>query len=103
MCCSSLMYQPQHHSQPHPFNGLQPITIKDPCLVYIQHMRFARRVEGIKSARQIFKKARSDDRIKFHVYVFAALMEYSCNEDLQVSQKIFELGLKKFKKDPSLL
>ena len=35
--------------------------------VYIQHMKFARRTEGVKSARNIFRKAREDSRIGYHV------------------------------------
>lgn len=43
-------------------------------------MRFLRRVEGIRSARTIFKKAREDTRISYHVYVAAAFMEYFCTK-----------------------
>ena len=61
-------------------------------------MRFARRAEGIKAARTVFKKARDDTRTKGHVmvckvlftflliiccgqvYVAAALMEYYCTK-----------------------
>ena len=48
--------------------------------VYIQYMRFARRAEGIKAARQVFKLAREDNRTKHHVYIAAALMEYYCSK-----------------------
>lgn len=93
----------ENHQLISPLNGLRAIIIKDPTLAYIQHMRFARRVEGIKSARNIFKRARADNRCKFHVYVFAAKMEYACTKDMNVSQKIYELGLKKYQKDPEFL
>ncbi len=43
-------------------------------------MKFARRAEGIKSGRTIFKKAREDLRTRHHVYVTAALMEYYCSK-----------------------
>lgn len=43
-------------------------------------MKFARRAEGIKSGRSIFKKAREDLRTRHHVYVTAALMEYYCSK-----------------------
>lgn len=43
-------------------------------------MKFARRAEGIKAARAVFKKAREDDRIRYHVFVAAALMEYYCTK-----------------------
>jgi len=59
-------------------------------------MKFARRAEGIKSARAIFKKAREDPRSKYHVYVAAAQMEYYCSKDQNIAFRIFELGLKKF-------
>lgn len=60
-------------------------------------MRFARRAEGIKSARQIFKRSRQDPRCTSHVYVAAALMEYYCTKDPNIAFKIFDLGLKRFK------
>lgn len=47
---------------------------------FIQYMKFARRAEGIKSARQIFKMAREDNRTNYQVFVAAALMEYYCSK-----------------------
>ncbi|XP_064490288.1 cleavage stimulation factor subunit 3-like isoform X2 [Ornithodoros turicata] len=67
----------------------------DPTLGYIQYMKFARRAEGIKTARLVFKKAREDPRSTHQVYVSAALMEYYCSKEKTVAFKIFELGLKK--------
>ncbi|KAI3377834.1 hypothetical protein L3Q82_008973 [Scortum barcoo] len=78
------------------YNKLLAIEDIDPTLVYIQYMKFARRAEGIKSGRTIFKKAREDVRTRHHVYVTAALMEYYCSKDKSVAFKIFELGLKKY-------
>ena len=43
-------------------------------------MRFARRAEGIKTARTVFKMAREDTRTTYHLYVAAALMEYYCSK-----------------------
>lgn len=43
-------------------------------------MRFARRCEGILSARLVFKSARGDPRAGYQVYVCAALMEYFCSK-----------------------
>ncbi|XP_076256527.1 cleavage stimulation factor subunit su(f) isoform X2 [Rhynchophorus ferrugineus] len=68
----------------------------DPTLAYIQYMKFARRAEGIKSARAVFKQAREDPRAKYHMFVCAALMEYYCSKDKNIAFRIFELGLKKF-------
>lgn len=62
------------------YNKLLAIEDIDPTLVYIQYMKFARRAEGIKSGRTIFKKAREDLRTRHHVYVTAALMEYYCSK-----------------------
>uniref|UniRef100_A0AAY4E0K6 Cleavage stimulation factor subunit 3 n=1 Tax=Denticeps clupeoides TaxID=299321 RepID=A0AAY4E0K6_9TELE len=78
------------------YNRLLAIEDIDPTLVYIQYMKFARRAEGIKAGRTIFKKAREDARTRHHVYVTAALMEYYCSKDKSVAFKIFELGLKKY-------
>ncbi|KAG5444096.1 Cleavage stimulation factor subunit 3 [Clonorchis sinensis] len=68
----------------------------DPTLPYIQYMRFARRAEGILSARHVFKLARDDSRISYHVYCAAAFMEYYCSKDKEIGHKIFELGMKRF-------
>ncbi|KAH9280651.1 Cleavage stimulation factor subunit 3 [Echinococcus granulosus] len=68
----------------------------DPTLPYIQYMRFARRCEGILSARLVFKLARDDPRVGYQVFVSAALMEYFCSKDKTIGQKIFGLGMKRF-------
>jgi len=75
----------------------------DPTLGYIQYMRFARRAEGIKSARLVFKNSRYDPRCSSHVFVAAALMEYYCTKDKNIAFKIFDLGLKRFKHQPDYL
>jgi len=66
-------------------------------------MKFARRAEGIKSARTVFKRAREDTRSRFHVFVAAALMEYYCSKDKNIAFRIFELGLKKFSDNPEYI
>ncbi len=43
-------------------------------------MRFSRRAEGIRSARSVFKRAREDPRISYHVFIAAALIEYFCTK-----------------------
>ncbi|XP_043289608.1 protein suppressor of forked isoform X2 [Venturia canescens] len=75
----------------------------DPTLAYVQYMKFARRAEGIKSARTVFKRAREDQRCRHHVYVAAALMEYYCTKDKNIAFRIFELGLKKFADNPEYI
>lgn len=66
-------------------------------------MKFARRAEGIKSARNVFKRAREDSRSKYHVFAAAALMEYYCSKDKNIAFRIFELGLKKFGNNPDYI
>lgn len=78
------------------YNKFIEIPDIDPTLAYVQYMKFARRAEGIKTARVVFKKAREDARSSHQVYVAAALMEYYCSKEKTVAFKIFELGLKKY-------
>lgn len=78
------------------YNKFIEIPDIDPTLAYVQYMKFARRAEGIKTARVVFKKAREDLRSGHQVYVAAALMEYYCSKEKTVAFKIFELGLKKY-------
>ncbi|KAI0637539.1 Suf-domain-containing protein [Trametes polyzona] len=66
-------------------------------IVYIMYMRFGRRAEGLKSARNVFGKARRDRWTPWEVYEAAALMEYHCgNKDVQVASRIFEKGMETF-------
>lgn len=74
----------------------QELSTPDATLVYVQYMKFSRRAEGIKVARQVFKRAREDPRCGHQVFCAAALMEYYCSKDKNVACKIFELGLKKY-------
>ncbi|GLV37008.1 suppressor of forked [Carabus blaptoides fortunei] len=75
----------------------------DPTLTYVQYMKFARRAEGIKSARAVFKRAREDPRSMYQIFVAAALMEYYCSKDKNIAFRIFELGLKKFGDNPDYI
>ena len=75
----------------------------DPTLVYIQFMKFARRSEGIKSARAVFKRAREDKRSGSFIYVVAALIEFYCSKDQNIAYKIFELGLRKHQNETSYI
>ena len=68
----------------------------DPTLAYIQYMKFARRTDGIKACRAVFKQARDDYRCKYHVYVAAAYTEFYCSKDANIALNIFQLGLKKY-------
>ena len=68
---------------------------------YIQYMKFTRRAEGIKSARQVFKLAREDSRTRYHVFVAAALMEYYCSKASQA--QLFHKFCPNINLDPSEL
>ncbi|KAI1287093.1 Cleavage stimulation factor subunit 3 [Halotydeus destructor] len=85
------------------YTDLLEIVNINPTLVYVQYMKFARRAEGIKSARTIFKRAREDARCRYHIYSAAALMEYYCSKDKNVACRTFDLGLKKYPSEPGLI
>ncbi|WVQ71644.1 hypothetical protein IAR50_001184 [Cryptococcus sp. DSM 104548] len=65
-------------------------------VVWNMYMRFARRAEGIKSARAVFGKARKSPHLTWHVFEASAMVEYHSNKDPAVAIRIFELGLKLF-------
>ena len=73
-------------NQPDVFPSFNFLEIQPKCFFlsfpqcYIQYMNFARRAEGIKPARAVFKMAREDKRSSYHVYVAAALMEFYCSK-----------------------
>ncbi|KAI0740261.1 hypothetical protein C8Q76DRAFT_707266, partial [Earliella scabrosa] len=65
--------------------------------VWIVYIRFARRAEGLQSARTLFGKARRDRLTPWEVYQAEALMEYHCGKkDVQVASRIFEKGMTLF-------
>ncbi|KAI5478156.1 mRNA 3'-end-processing protein RNA14 [Pseudohyphozyma bogoriensis] len=68
--------------------------------VWITQMRFARRAEGVKMARQVFAKARKSKYMTWQVMEASAKMELHWNNDAKVATNVFELGLKTFSKDP---
>jgi len=63
---------------------------RDPTLAYVQFMKFARRAEGIKAARSVFRRAREDVRARHHVFTAAALIEYYCSKVPCLSSKVFQ-------------
>ncbi|KAK9717514.1 mRNA 3'-end-processing protein rna14, variant 2 [Basidiobolus ranarum] len=69
-------------------------------LVWIMFMKYARRAEGIKAARQIFSRARKSPDTTYHLFISSALMEYYCSKDQNIAGKIFELGLKTYASEP---
>lgn len=72
-------------------------------LVYTKWMIACKRSKGIKEARAIFKQARNNfETIGHEIYVENALMEYH-SDNLKTASKIFELGMKHFKKNGEFL
>ncbi|TIA80085.1 hypothetical protein E3P98_02868 [Wallemia ichthyophaga] len=65
-------------------------------LTWVMKMRLARRSEGIKAARVVFKEARTSPYCTWQVFEAGATMEYHSSKDASVATKIFELGLKRF-------
>ncbi|RKP25134.1 hypothetical protein SYNPS1DRAFT_16123 [Syncephalis pseudoplumigaleata] len=71
-------------------------------LAAIVMMRFVRRAEGIKVARQVFSRTRKSPHITYHLFVASALMEYYCSKEAAIAGRVFELGLKSFS-DPDYI
>ncbi|KAJ7015735.1 hypothetical protein C8F04DRAFT_1284899 [Mycena alexandri] len=71
---------------------------------WINYMRFARRAEGQKACRDVFRTARKDEYIGWEVYEAAAMVEYRCNleDGRQVAGRIFEMAVKKYRSDASV-
>eukprot|EP00871_Galdieria_phlegrea_P002967 jgi/Galph1/3671/GphlegSOOS_G2317.1 len=72
-------------------------------LVYIEYMKFARRVEGIQSSRKVFARARKDNSLDYRIFVAAAEMEYYQNKSVDIAVNIFELGLGMFSQEIGFL
>jgi cleavage stimulation factor subunit 3 len=79
----------------------------DATNAWITLMHAIRRAEGIKSARQIFAKARKAKPLSHHIFVASgniycessdvlAMMEFHNNDDKGIATKVFELGLKSY-------
>ena len=66
-------------------------------LVYIQYMRFVRRAEGLASLRKVFRLARQDERVKYHAYIYVALVESHFNRASVVPMRILSMAFEKFK------
>ncbi|KAI8384710.1 uncharacterized protein BYT42DRAFT_592831 [Radiomyces spectabilis] len=72
-------------------------------LVWICYMRFARRTDGIKSARVVFSRARKATNRTYHVFIASALMEYHNSKDANIAGNIFNFGMKSFGDDPGYI
>ncbi|THH30999.1 hypothetical protein EUX98_g3183 [Antrodiella citrinella] len=69
---------------------------------WIMYMRFARRAESSKAARDVFSKARKDNWVTWKVYEAAALMEYHCTKAADVATRIFHKAMEKFPTEEQL-
>jgi hypothetical protein len=76
-----------------------------PCpIVFVQAQQFERRCAGVAAARAVFRRARgSSQGCAPSVFAAAALLELRCNKDAAVARNVFELGLKRFPRDPGLV
>jgi len=73
------------------------------ALIWIKHMQFLRRTEGIRSTRTLFGKARKSPNCTWQVWEANALIEYHCSKDKTVATKVFELALQKFGEDEAFV
>lgn len=71
--------------------------------VWIKYMQLMRRAEGIRSARQVFGRARKSPHCTWQVYEANAMLEYHCSKDETVATKVFELALRIFGPDEQLV
>lgn len=69
-------------------------------LVWIQYMRFARRVEGLMAARKLFLRARKWSALRWEGFVASAQMEWTSEGKEQIPRNIYELGLKTYISQP---
>lgn len=84
-------------------NDQVEVIARGGSLVWINYMRFARRTDGIKSARALFSRARKATNCTYHVYVSDALMEYHNSKDATIAGKVFSLGQKSFADNPDFV
>ncbi|GAA6055006.1 hypothetical protein JCM3770_000490 [Rhodotorula araucariae] len=71
--------------------------------VWITEMRFARRSDGLKQARNIFLRAKKSPNMAWQVVEASATMEMYWNSEPKVATNVFELGLKMFAKEPDYI
>ncbi|KAH9963267.1 hypothetical protein BC827DRAFT_1194505 [Russula dissimulans] len=72
-------------------------------LAWTVYMRFARRAEGLKSARGVFAQARRDKWTPWEVYESAAIAEYHLTKDVRTPTRIFEKALETFSDEVDLI
>ncbi|KAI0269339.1 hypothetical protein BC834DRAFT_624205 [Gloeopeniophorella convolvens] len=75
---------------------------KEYGLAWTVYMRFARRAEGLKSARAVFAQARRDKWTPWEVYESAAIAEYHLTKDIRTPARIFEKALESFSDEVDL-
>ncbi len=50
------------------------VAVNQSTLVFIQYMKFARRAEGIKGGRAVFKRGRTSPSCTYHLFVVSGLI-----------------------------
>ncbi|XP_063934653.1 uncharacterized protein LOC135146418 [Zophobas morio] len=74
----------------------------DPTLVYVQFMKFAKRVYGMDKVREIFRGARKDGRCTYHIWIANASLEHHFGK-AEFANKVFALGRQKCATDKEFL
>lgn len=64
-------------------------------LVFVQQMRFARRVIGPQAAQKVFSNARKAGADTYHVYLCMSAIELHINGEADRAREVMELGFKK--------
>lgn len=88
------------HSKAPDEDVLDVLDAKQGTLVWIQYMRFARRVEGLMAARKLFLRARKWPLLRWEGFVASAEMEWTSEGKEQIPRNIYELGLKTYISEP---
>lgn len=58
-------------------------------VVYVNYMQFVNRSKGAVEARSIFRRAKSDQYITWHIYEAAAMLEYHYSKDKKIPGNVF--------------
>lgn len=59
--------------------------------------------QGSRPTRTLFGKARKSPHCSWLIYEASAMMEYHCSKDTVVATKVFELALKTFPENETLV
>ena len=88
------------HKLTHREKSSRIFSDEDGTLIWIQYMRFTRRVDGIMAARKLFLRARKWPGLQWQAFAASAALEWSHEAKSQIPRNIFELGLKTHMQEP---